>query len=135
MENNINKTKYQWQYVIVAVILALVICGSFMFVKHKKSQTVNNGVDSTIKITSTTAPITGKPDVIGKEKSRTTTLKQTTESSYSLTEAQTRPSNNNDNENTTQKLTNEDTSNTLTKESTKDENTTQTTQPETSNVG
>lgn len=76
MKLSLSKGKYQWQYVIVAVMLSFVICGSFIWWKFG-----NSGVKTANKsfsITSTTAPISGKPDVIGKEPRRTTTTNEST---------------------------------------------------------
>ncbi|NCA79625.1 MAG: hypothetical protein EOM76_05485 [Sphingobacteriia bacterium] len=97
MEIDINKSKYQWLYVIVSVVFAFVICGSFMFVKYRRNQTISNEVDSIIKITSTTAQAMGKPDIIGKEKAQTTAFKEPIPS-VPLTKAQQTLSSNEEDE-------------------------------------
>lgn len=143
MQKNINKPQYQWAYVIVSVAFALVICGSFMFVKYKRNQNTNNKVDSIIKITSTTAPIRGKPDIIGKEKAHTTAFKELIPSVASTKEQQALSSNEDDetkysiisNENTTISSINEDTLSNSDGQSTADQYTIENTQTEISNVG
>ncbi|NCC87101.1 MAG: hypothetical protein EOM05_04450 [Clostridia bacterium] len=118
METNINKSQYQWLYVIVSVAFAFVICGSFMFVKYRRNQTTNNEVDSIIKITSTTVQAMGKSDIIGKEKAHTTVFKEPMPSVPSTKAQQTLSSNEeyetkgpiNSNDNTIIESNNEDTS-------------------------
>ncbi|MEG2015906.1 MAG: hypothetical protein RR069_02255 [Oscillospiraceae bacterium] len=81
------KGKYQWQYVIIALILAMLICGSLIWWKFGADDS-GNAVDKTVPITSTTAPERGISDVIGKEPSRaktTTTTNITTKSNTDST--------------------------------------------------
>ena len=70
------KSKYKWQYVIVAVLLALIICSFFIWWKYGRDNNNDHKVDKHVSLTSTTTGITGKPDVIGKETSRKTTTKE-----------------------------------------------------------
>ena len=134
METNTNKSQYQWQYVIVSVALALVISGSFMFVKYSRNQTANNEVDSIIKITSTTAQATGKPDIIGKEKAHTTAFKEPVTSVPSTKAQQTLSSNEEDKTKDTT-VSSENTSSESTSQMITAQGTIEDTQAETSSAG